>query len=233
MAVRLARRQPAGNLALELMIGSFVAWLAITETFVHDTRYSEPILIYLAVIGTGWITQLARNVRIALIAVLVIVAAANTLGTSFGVGKEVSITLPGANTPTLQGRGHVQIFTNAGFLVNKPLRDGDMLATLQALRHNGIRLVDLSEAFLAEPDFSVQGLTALSEIAGLTSRIGIPFTKLSARDAVFAHAKIAPGDPPPCVTLSDGTGVWIRLGNPSAPGALDYCPSRHPAFYKP
>ena len=229
MCVRLVRREPVSSLAPELMVGALVAWVAITETFDHDTRYSEPMLLYLAVIGTGWLMQLGRTTRMALIAVLVLVACINTLGASFGVGKEVGVSL--ASSQTLQEQGHLTIFSKAGFIVDKPMRDGDMLATLQALRSHGVRLVDLSENFLIEPDFSLVGLTALSEIAGLETAVGTPGAKLSARDASFAHGKIEPGAPPPCVRLDDGTGVWIRLGNPGARGARDYCPTRHPAFY--
>jgi hypothetical protein len=229
MCVRLVRRQPVSSLAPELLVGAFVAWVAITVTFDHDTRYSEPILVFLAVIGTGWLVQLGRTTRIALVTVLAIVACINTLGASFGVGKEVGVSL--ASSQTLQDQGHLTIFSNAGFIVDKPMRDGDMLATLQALRDHGVRLVDLSESFLIEPDFSLVGLTALAEIVGLKTAIGVVGTKLSTRDASFAHGKIEPGGTPPCVRLDDGTGVWIRLGNPTAPGARDYCPTRHPAFY--
>src|ERR1700683_1661932 len=228
MSVRLARRKPV-QLTPELMIGALVAWDAITESFVHDNRYSEPLLVYLAVIGTGWLVQLKRNARIALISILAVIAMVNTLGASFGVGREVGVTL--ASTNTLQDEGDGMILDNGGFLVGKPIRDGDMLATLQALRDHGVRSVELSEKFLIEPDFSLVGLTALSEIAGLKLLYGVPANKLSARDATFAHRQVEQGDPPPCVTLGDGTGVWIRLGNPTAKGTRDYCPTRHPAFY--
>jgi hypothetical protein len=211
------------------MVGALVAWFAITETFDHDTRYSEPILVFLAVIGTGWLVQLGRTTRIALVTVLVIVACINMLGASFGVGKEVAVSL--APSSTLQEEGRLTIFSNAGFIVDKPMRDGDMLAMLRALRSHGVRTVDLSTRFLIEPDFSLVGLTALSEIADLAVVVGVAPGKLSPRDAVFAHSAIAAAQPPPCVRLDDGTGVWIRLGNPNTRGARDYCPTRHPAFY--
>jgi hypothetical protein len=32
------------------------------------------------------------------------------------------------------------------------------------------------------------------------------------------------------VRLDDGTGVWVRIGNPEAAGARDYCPLPKPHF---
>jgi hypothetical protein len=231
MVIRLARRQAVSALAPELLVGSFVAWLAITDTFVHDTRYSEPMLVFLAVIGTGWLVHLKRPVRLGLIGVLVLVAVANTFATSFGVGTNVSVSLESNSRPTQQQRGLLTIYSNGGFLVSRPRRDGYFLATLRALRRDGVRRVDLSENFLIEPDFSLAGVTALAQIAGLEVVVGVSTNKLSRRDAVFAHTTITGHGPPPCVALDDGTGVWIRLGNPQARGARDFCPTRHPAYY--
>ncbi len=233
MIARLARRQPVSDIAPELLVGAFVAWLAITETFVHDTRYSEPMLTYLAVIGTGWIVWLGRTARIAAIAVLVTIAVANTLGTSFGLGGDLKVTLPGSQAVTLQQRDSINFFANGGFLVGKPERDGDILASFRAMHRAGVRQIDLNEKFLFESDFSTAGLLALAQIAGISSIEGVPLAKLSVRDAVFAHGRISPRSGPPCIRLSDGTGVWIRLGNAQAPGSRDYCPSHHPPFYGP
>jgi hypothetical protein len=231
--VGFARRRPVSRLAPELAIGSLVAWFAITETFVHDTRYSMPILVYLAVFGAGWIVRLPRPGRAVATTALVLAAAANTLGVSFGVGETLRLQLPGANTSFLQAPGILTVYSNEGFLVAGPQRDGDMLATLRELKRNGVQVV-VWHHLKAEPNFSNAGLKALAKIAGLPARNGYPVpATLNRHDAILAHGPIEPGETPPCVRLSDGTGVWIRLGNPNARGALDYCPPRHPQFYGP
>jgi len=231
--VRLARRQPVSHLAPELMIGALVAWFAITDTFVHDVRYSEPLLVFLAVIGTGWITQIGSRLRIPLTAALAIFATINMLGVSFGVGKDLQILLPGSRTPTLQRRDWVQIASTTGFLVGGPQRDGDLLATLQDLHRQGVRVLDLDERFQFESDFSTAGIAALAQLAGITTEEGVSFAHLNTQDAVFAHGEIKPGEVLPCIKLSNGSGVWIRLGDPLTPGNRDYCPTRHPSFYGP
>jgi hypothetical protein len=234
MTARLARRQLVSDLAPELMIGALVAWLAITETFVHDTRYSEPMLVFLAVIGTGWLVWLRHNVRIAATTALVVVALANTLGVSFGAGKGIGVVLPGGHTQTLQNRDQITIVATGGVLVGGPKRSGDLLPTLRALRRDGVRRIDLFRPFLFETDFSAAGIEALAQIAQLEAAVEVaPPETLTARDAVFAHGPGGSGEAPPCITLSDGTGVWIRLGNPNAAGVRDFCPSRHPPFYGP
>jgi 4-amino-4-deoxy-L-arabinose transferase-like glycosyltransferase len=233
--VGFIRRRPVSRLAVELAVGAVLAWAILTETFIHDTRYGMPMLVYLAVFGAGWIVRLPRRGRIAASAALVLVALANTLGASFGAGGPVKVTLPGgsgASEATLERPGTVTLYTNEGFLVSGPRRDGDFLAMLQALQRNGVRYVNWPYTQSLEPDFSTGGVTALLQIAGLQQvPTGMPVAKLTREDAFLAHIKLVPHGPPPCVTLDDGTGVWVRLSNPELPGARDYCPLPKPHFY--
>jgi Dolichyl-phosphate-mannose-protein mannosyltransferase len=230
--VGFARRRPVSPLALELAVGAFFGWAAVTETFVHDTRYSMPLLIYLAVFGAGWIVRLGRRARIAAAATLVLVALANTLGASFGVGAQVRTTLPGATLAALEQPGVITFYDNAGFLVSGPRRDGDLLAMLQALRRNGVRGVTWPAEEALEPDFSSGGVVALVQIAGMEQLgEGVSASQLTPRDAVLAHGKVGPKIPRPCVLLDDGTGVWVRIGDPLVAGTRDYCPLPKPHFY--
>ncbi len=230
--VGFARRRPVSPLAPELAVGAFLAWVLITETFVHDTRYSMPLLVYLAVFGAGWIVRLGRRGRIAATAVLVLVALLNTLGASFGLGAERTITLPGASPAALTQPGVLTLYSNAGFLVSGPHRDGDLLAVLQALRREGVRAIEWPPEQALVPDFSEGGLVALLQIAGLEEvGEGVPAGRLTRRDAILAHRTVGPHITRPCVLLDDGTGVWVRIGDPLASGARDYCPLPKPHFY--
>jgi hypothetical protein len=228
----VARRRPVSPLTLELLVGAFLSWALLTETFVHDTRYSMPLLVYLAVFGAGWIVRLPRRGRIAATAALVLVALANTLGASFGVGGRVAVTLPGASKTALERPGTVIVFDNSGYLVAGPRRDGDLLAMLQALHRAGVRDLTWPADAVLGPDFSQGGLVALATIAGLGQ---VPEKahndELTREDAVLSHERASGGGPPPCVRLDDGTGIWVRIGNPLAPGARDYCPLPKPHFY--
>ncbi len=165
---------------------------------------------------------------------LVVVVVANTLGSTFGVGTQYRITLPGASPTALQQSGYLTLYPG-GFLVSGPHRDGDLLATLQALQRGGVRyLVWNQQQGAVEPDFSNGGVAVLAQIAQLQQpAAGVQVGALGRRLAVLAHGKIAPHEVPPCVTLDDGTGVWIRIGNPAAAGAQDYCPLPRPHRYGP
>jgi 4-amino-4-deoxy-L-arabinose transferase-like glycosyltransferase len=227
------RRRLVSPLVPELLVGAFVAWFGITETFVHDTRYSEPLLAYLAVIATGWVVRLPRVLRTAAVGAIVTIALANTLANSFGVGGQVNFTLPGSDNVSLQQPNHVAVFSNGGFLVAQPKRDGDLIAVLRGLRHQGITGVLWQQQQALNPDFSTAGVSVLVQIAGLQRIPPIPLDELSAQDVILAHEAIDPNGPPPCVALDDHTGVWMRIGNPVARGARDYCPLPTPHHYGP
>jgi 4-amino-4-deoxy-L-arabinose transferase-like glycosyltransferase len=238
--VGFARRRPVSPFAWEIAIGAFVAWAGITETFVHDTRYSIPLLLYLAVFGSGWVASLKRRPgRILATSVLVLIVLFNVLGASFGAGGNYKIKLPGEKPGPLNAQGVLTLSSDSGFLVAGPKRDGDVLGLMQALRRNGVRGIALLNVGPKEPapgytpDFSEAGLLAFAQIAKLKvfdDEYGLP-RGLTDSFATLGHGPISSSEAPPCVRLSDGTGVWVRLGDPNAPSTKDYCPFRHPAFY--
>ncbi len=228
------RPSPVSPLALELTVGAVVAWLILTETYFHDTRYSMPLLLYPAVFAAGWIAHFTGRARAMAVGALVVVVVVNMLGSTFGVGKQYRITLPGASPTALQQPGYLTLYPG-GFLVAGPHRDGDLLGTLRALRRHGVRyLVWNQRQGTIEPYFSNGGLAVLAQIAQLEQPApGARVSALGKQVAVLAHGKIAPGEVAPCLTLDDGTGVWIRIGNPAAAGAQDYCPLPRPRYYGP
>jgi hypothetical protein len=230
----LARRWPRGPFAWELAFGAFAGWLGITETMVHDIRYSMPLTVYLAAIGGGWIVQMrARPVRLAASGALALVALANVYALSFGVGTLARTSLPGADRQALNMPGVVTAYGDNYFLVGAPKRER-MLPLMQSLHRSGVRsLMWIETASHEQPGFSNEGLEALAHIAKLAvaPEPFMPSRIATWRTAVLAHSTVAPNEPPPCITLSDRTGVWVRLGNPNSKSARDYCPYRHPAFY--
>jgi uncharacterized membrane protein YgcG len=231
--VASVRQRPITRLAPELLIGAFVAWVALTETYVHDVRYGMPLLLYLAVFGSGWIMRLGRRGRIAATTALVVAALANTVMINTGVGGEHAFRLEKEST-SLERPGYVPVFSTQGFPVGAPERDGDLLATLQALQRNGIRTVTWLPNQSRGADFTRIGIAVLSYVAGLKAlEKTVPLTTLTRQDVILSHEKIGPREPPPCVRLDDGTGVWVRIGDPVVRGAQDYCPLPKPHFYGP
>ncbi|MGH2913015.1 MAG: hypothetical protein ACRDJ3_11140, partial [Solirubrobacteraceae bacterium] len=252
MGIGFLRRRAVSPFAWELAVGTVVGWFAITETFVHDIRYSMPLLLYLAVFGSYWIVRLGRYPRYIATGALVLLVIANTLGTSFGVGGVVSKTVPGTNVALLERPGVVTLYSNAGFLVSGPQRDGDVLGLLRALKAQETHVIawvveiGASKELPESRYFTEGGLMALTRIAGLKSGTEVPLENNS-ETAILGHGALLPGEPPPCVKLNDGSGVWVQLGDPEqalkggigawvqsarSPRTIqDYCPFRDPQTY--
>jgi 4-amino-4-deoxy-L-arabinose transferase-like glycosyltransferase len=217
---------------LEFFAGAFVAWLFITATPDHDIRYGIPMLPYLAVIATGWIVYLPRTARWAATAVVVLGVIANTAGLTFGVGREIQVALVHPQAQGEQLPDRIVLYTNAGFLVSGPSRDGDVPGLLTTLQRSGVNTVTWGLTQSREPDFSFEGLLPLARISKLTPVITRnPEFSRSTEVATLVHMPVSPRSPPPCTRLSDGTGVWVVRLDPAAGKLKFYCPSRRPRFY--
>jgi 4-amino-4-deoxy-L-arabinose transferase-like glycosyltransferase len=241
--VAVARNPDRRALRLEFLIGGFTAWLVITYvTGHHDIRYGMPLLGYLAIIGTGWIVNLPRVARIMAIAVLAVGVCANTVGTDFGVGREVKIGLAGKLPATEQLPNRIVLYSTVGFLASAPTHDGNVPGLLEALHREGVQTVNwgIEQARLA--DFSFEGLLALAQVAGLTPAMtqNPEFAK-SASVATLIHEPVSKRTPPACtrlvdgpgvlVTHVDGEGVWVVRYDSAARKLAFYCPSRKPQYY--
>jgi dolichyl-phosphate-mannose-protein mannosyltransferase len=216
---------------LEFLVGAFVAWLAITLTPHHDLRYDMPLMPYLAVIGTGWLVNLSRVPRLAGATVLVLAVLANTLSTSFGVGGQVEAKLVSAPPNTQAYPDRVVLYSNRGFLVAGPQRDGDVPGLFKALRDEGVEVVAFNVNQIEAADFSGEGLGPLAMVAGLLPSIETALASSSSAAVAVIHQSVSSSSPPACTTLSDGTGVWLlRLDQVSGHVAY-YCPFRRPKYY--
>jgi 4-amino-4-deoxy-L-arabinose transferase-like glycosyltransferase len=238
MVIGLIRRRSVSRLAPELTIGAFVAWFGLTVTFVHDYRYSMPLLAYLAVLGSFWVTRLPRPGRIAAVAAFLLAVTVNTLGASFGAGVTLTTSLPGASATALESPGQITFSSKEGFLVAGPKREGDLLSVMRALKRRGVEHILWEQgADQNRSDFSNLGIEALALIAGLDTRTEPPSSSAPpgawSRFAFFAYGPIADSEAQPCLVLDGSFGVWVQIGNPNAQGTRDYCPSHHPQVYGP
>ncbi|MHB8241809.1 MAG: glycosyltransferase family 39 protein [Solirubrobacteraceae bacterium] len=225
------REQPA--VRLELFAASVAAWFVITFPDAHhDIRYGLPLLAFLGVLGTGWMTRLARGPRLAALAVLGVGVVANLLGTTFGVGGNVIVALAHPLPATEQYSDRVVLYTTNGFLAGAPSRDGDVLKLFEQLHSEGVHTVALSYNQTQLPDFSLEGLEPLLRIAKLSPAITqVPEFGRSPAVATVVHEAAPAGARPPCTRLSNGTGIWIVRFEESVGKLSLYCPSRRPKFY--
>jgi hypothetical protein len=219
------------NKRLELFAGACVAWLAITLTPHHDIRYGMPLMPYLAIIATGWIVNAqSRTVRRTAIGLLVLGVGMNTLGTTFGAGGNVQIALVSSPPSTEAFPDRVRLYTNEGFLVAGPHRDGNVPGLLVDLRNSGVRFIKWNAENPSE--FSEEGVAAVVFIANLSGSVthGLVVAK-SADTATLVHESTHSPGPTPCVKLSDGSGVFVLRYSVASRRVSLYCPYHHPRFY--
>src|ERR1700683_1767183 len=230
-AIRDRDRQAARR---EFLAGGFAAWLSITLTPHHDIRYGLPLLVFLAVIGTGWIASLPRTASLAMSCVLVLAVAANTLGIDFGVGQEAKLALANRLPVTEQYPDRIILYTTSGFLASAPRLDGDVPRLLENLYREGVRTVAWSLKQSESADFSWEGLKPLALMDGLkpvaTGRVEYSLTSSA---ATLLHTRVGAHAQPTCTRLSDGTGVWVARYDVAAGEMALYCPTHRPQFYAP
>ena len=228
---RLVDRGPFG-IRLEFFGAAVLAWLVITLTPAHDMRYGMPMMPYLAVIATGWIYYLPRVWRLTALAMVILGVGANTLGTTFGVGGTAQIKFAHPLPAGEELADSIRFYSNEGFLVAGPRRDGNVPGLLDKLRRNGVRTVSWSLEQSAAPDFSFEGLIPLMRIADLTPALTRqPEFGKSPRVVTLIHEPVTAHAPPTCTRLSDGTGVWVVRYDTAVHELALYCPYRSPQFY--
>jgi 4-amino-4-deoxy-L-arabinose transferase-like glycosyltransferase len=221
------------NLRFELLGGLFVSWLGMTMITHKDPRYSLPALIYMAVLGSGWIAT-AKHGRKLLTGALVAVVAINLIGVSAGLGTRLRVTFPGAPKSSVLAERSITLYSPDGWLRGKPEHDGDVLALLRGLKRIGVRTVTFDAASSNDINFNTSGLQVMAFEAGLPPTFVYDPAALGPHDAFVLRHFPTPGDPPPCQRLNDGSGVYVVLGNPIMPFPTYtfVCPGRTPLFYK-
>jgi len=229
--VTAVRDRVRGSLAVDLLGGLALGYAAITVMPHKDVRYTMALLVFLAVLGTGWITRLTRVWRTAAVVALGLAVVASTMGATFGIGARHSGRLPG-NWYAPRGQGVMPmntftVYSNHNYMVSGPRRAGDLLGLFQELHNAGVRDVLLvSPAPAWDIDFNSNGLVLFLRMAHLTPLAATGADVPASRLAMLIRAE-ALGAAAPCARLPDGTGVWIRLGSPSSRDQRDYCPRVH------
>jgi 4-amino-4-deoxy-L-arabinose transferase-like glycosyltransferase len=227
--VALVRRRVSGavgrvqGVAPELLGGLGGGWLALTVTPHHDIRYTQGLLVYLGVLGTGWVVRLSSGWRAAAVATLALAVTASVLAAGFGLGGQLRIVFGSHPDRTeamlgVAASNQLVLHSDRSFLKSAPDRDGEPIARLfDALRETTDEVAWLPDH--ESPAFDGQGLFASAKLAGL--HVAESEARVTPRTAFMFRARR--GSVPPCVVLSDGSGVWVFLGMPG-PGRPTFCP---------
>jgi 4-amino-4-deoxy-L-arabinose transferase-like glycosyltransferase len=226
-----------GSVTVDLLGGLVLAFVAITVMPHKDVRYALPLLVFLAVLGTGWITRMRTKWRNAIIVVLALAVTSSTMGATFGIGSRHSGLLPGNwYAPRGQGvmpRDTLTFYSNHNYMVSGPRRAGDLLGLFRKLHGAGVRkLLLASPAPAWDPDFNANGLLFFLRIAHLTPLAAAAAGDRNSHLATLIHGR-GLGTAPPCARLLGGAGVWIGLGGSPSSARRYICPRGHPRIYRP
>ncbi len=223
---RLVNKRPVPPLMPEFLVGFAVTAVAVHYTLPHDPRYSLPWLVYLAVLGTGWIVGLPRRYRLIAQAALAIVVVANTLGASFGLGERVTLTLFSVEGKAPLHRGEFTFYSNDGYIWGGPSEGHGVRQLMARLHARGIRHVERRDGYDGA-DFTQAGFALVARSAGLTVDKAVRRESWRAPPGkVFVVSAPLRSNEQPCVVLpTDTVGIWITRDRPfDADSRLPRCP---------
>ena len=150
LSVRELRQRPHLR---ELLAGLLVSYLAVTFLLsVRDPRYTLPMIVYVAVIATGWIPRI-RRAAVQAVAVLLLVGAItlNVAAAASDRLPSIKVALPGGESGTdLVDPGTLTVVEDYGSTVGPPRPDRFWDRLLSAARDDG---VTTARIIVREPAF--------------------------------------------------------------------------------
>jgi hypothetical protein len=221
--VRFARRRARDDYTPELLVGGFVGYFVVSLFALDDPRYSLPALVYVAVLGTGWIVRSRPVIRYAAATLLAAVVIFNTVTVNLEP-VETTVLRPfgGAINPVLP---HQFVVAGVGYVEGRPITNGNVLRILDGARAAGARRVAFggnTNSFF----FNNSGLLTLAKVAQL--RDGANPNALGPSD-LFVYR--LPYDQEkrflPCAFTDDGYGIYVVRGTAARKHfsqSPSYCP---------
>lgn len=154
----------------ELLAGLTVGYLSMTFLTLHDPRYTLPLVVYVAVIGTGWIvTRAADWARGAAVGLLAAAVALNVAAVTIGNLGTLKIALPDANETDPIRTGAVTLIDERGYVTGEPRPDPFWTDLLEAAESDGIETVQVwagESATWGTDEFGFEVLAREYEISG-------------------------------------------------------------------
>jgi len=124
---------------LELLGGILVTYLALALVLsIRDPRYSLPLVVYISVIGTGWIPTLSRAVlRRSAMAVLGVIVAANVIASMTNV-PDLRILWPNTRIELDNDPGTFTFLDDRGYFVGPPNSNDLWIRLFEAAEREGL-----------------------------------------------------------------------------------------------
>lgn len=200
----------------ELLLGVIAAYVLVASMSYFNDRYIMPALVFLAVLGTGWIASLPRPGRFVLTGLLLVVFALNTVMISTGLGGDVDVGIPGTAE-------RLVLISDVGYVERQPLGSPGFRELIARARERGAENVIFEGASLNTGGTNLNGLAALAFTEGLYVLPESMASAMGPRDIFMIRRTLGTVDGPPCFRLIPPEAVYVYRGGPPGPTNF-YCP---------
>jgi hypothetical protein len=205
----------------DLLAGLAIGYLAMTLLAVHDPRYTLPLVVFVAVIATGWITHTHRAWLAAAGLGMLGVGVALNLAASLGLIGTLKVTLPGDDASDLIHPGALTIADKRGYVVGEPRRDPVWEELFTTARETGVETarIDVQEAAMWGTDTA--GFDAMADQHGIATPAFDPgaeddpdlvVTTWWTSDEFFITQR---GLDPPCAHIREGVAGPANPADPN------------------
>lgn len=212
--------------APDLLVGAVFAYVGISSLSLDDPRYTLPGIVYLAVLGTGWITRLPPTPRIFGVGAVCTVALMNTMLINYAnEDPNLAIELPGKRPSPIAERSFT-VVSNRGYIEARPGGGGlapEFVELLRRAREDGARQVVFQPESMNSGGFNLDALAIFARLAGLQMP-GSNHELLAPNDIYVFRIARSQAPTPPCLESHlDDTGIFMVKGPPTL-GKPYYCP---------
>ena len=222
---RLVSRRRAVGYLPELFAGAAVAYVLISLKDLDDPRYTLPVLVYVAIFGTFWLTLLPRALMLAgstlLAVILVVNLAVFGLGRGHRIAFDTSRSIP---SPIRQWTFSV-VDPHGYTELGQPVRHGlgDVLEErFRRAREMGFERIVFQPESMNNGGFNLNGLGVLARSAGLVYAGYRPEDVNPNGIYVFRALPEQIRGHEPCAISFDRTGIFFVDG--PLPGGRLFCP---------
>jgi hypothetical protein len=205
----------------DLLAGLVVGYLAMTMLAVHDPRYTLPMVVFVAVIATGWITHTHRAWLAAAGLGILCLGVSLNLAANLGLIGTLKVTLPGDDAGDLIHPGALTIADKRGYVVGEPRRDPVWEQLFTTAHETGVETarIEVQEAAMWGTDTA--GFEAMANQHGIATPQFEPsaergtdlvVTTWWTSDEFFVNER---GFDPPCARILEGVAGPANPADPN------------------
>lgn len=205
----------------DLLAGLVVGYLALTMLAVHDPRYTLPLVVFVAVVATGWIANIRRDWLAAAGLGLLSLGVALNLAANLGLVGTLKVTMPGDDPDDLIHPGALTIADKRGYVVGEPRGDRAWEELFSTASEAGVESarIEIQESAIWGTDTA--GFETMANQYGIATPLFEPSAKRGTdlvvttwwtSDEFFVNER---GFEPPCAHITEGVAGAANPADPN------------------